>query len=80
MALGIINLVFETIGMISIFAVRRYNIKDMILTGNMTKVPQAKDIFKGLNEMFKINFIIPEMSQYGPVVGAALCHYSEITT
>ncbi|MDR0286582.1 MAG: pantothenate kinase, partial [Clostridiales bacterium] len=76
-ALGIINLVFETIGMISIFAARQYDIKDIILTGNMTKVPQAKSIFQGLNEMFKINFIIPEMSQYGPVIGAALCHYND---
>ncbi len=71
-ALGLINMVFETIGMISIFAARNYNIKDIVLTGNLSGVKQAAPIFETLNKMFGMNFIIPENSRFGTVIGAAL--------
>jgi len=77
LALGIINLVFETIGMISIFAARSNNVGDIILTGNLTNVPQTAQIFKGLSKMFGMNFIVPEYSQYGTVIGAALVGLDE---
>lgn len=71
-ALGIINMVFETIGMISIFAARGRGIKDIILTGNLSSVEQAENIFDTLNRMFDMNFMIPEYSRFGTVIGAAL--------
>ncbi|MBR6807312.1 MAG: type II pantothenate kinase [Clostridia bacterium] len=71
-ALGVINMVFETIGMISIFAARGCGIRDIILTGNLSSVVQAGDIFSTLNRMFDVNFIIPEYSRFGTVIGAAL--------
>ena len=71
-ALGIVNLVFESIGMLSVFAARRYNIKDIVLTGNLTTVPQATEIFNSLSSMFNMNFVIPNNSQFGTVIGAAL--------
>ncbi len=72
LALGIINMIFETIGMTAIFAARSKNVKNIVLTGNMTTIPQAYDIFKSLNELFDINFIIPKNAQFGTVIGAAL--------
>ena len=71
-ALGILNMVFETVGMVSLFAARNHDIRDIVLTGNMTTVPQAKPIFAGLSAMFDVNFTIPDRSQFGPVIGAAL--------
>ncbi len=71
-ALGIINMVFETIGMVSIFAARNYNLRDVVLTGNLSAVEQAPGIFDILNRMFNMNFIIPEKSSFGTVIGAAL--------
>jgi len=71
-ALGIINMVFETIGMISIFAARNYNLRDVVLTGNLSAVAQAPQIFDILNRMFDMNFIIPANSSFGTVIGAAL--------
>ncbi len=71
-ALAIINMVFETIGMCSIFAARNYKIRDIVLTGNLTNIPQARDIFNSLSLMFNMNFIIPDRAQFGPVIGAAL--------
>lgn len=77
-ALGIINLVFETIGMVSVFAARNHGIRDVVLTGNMTTVPQAKAIFDGLNALFDMNFMILEKSQFGTVIGAALAGVKEL--
>ena len=71
-ACGIINMVFETIGMISIFAARNYKIHDVVLTGNLSQVAQAESVFATLNRMFDMNFIIPENSAFGTVIGAAL--------
>jgi len=71
-ALGIINMVFETIGMQAIFASRNCGVKDIVLTGNLTYVKHAKPIFETLNNLFDINFIIPDNARYGTVIGAAL--------
>ncbi len=71
-ALGIANMVAETIAMISIFAARAYNIKDIVLTGNLTTIKPIADVFTGLEKIFGINFIIPEHAQFGTVIGAAL--------
>lgn len=71
-ALGIMNLVYETIGMVSIFAARSHGLKDIVLTGNLTNLSKARPTFENLNSMFGVNFIIPERSQYGTVIGAAL--------
>jgi type II pantothenate kinase len=71
-ALGIINMVFETIGMVSIFGARNYNLRDIVLTGNLSAVAQAPQVFDTLNKMFDMNFIIPANSSFGTVIGAAL--------
>lgn len=72
LALGIINMIFETVTMLSVFAARSYNIKNVVLTGNLTNLPQAKKIFNTMNQMFNVNFIIPNYSSFGTVIGAAL--------
>ena len=71
-ALGLINLVFETVAMLAIFSARMKNIKDIVLIGNLSVLPQAKPIFDNLSKMFNMNFIIPENSAFGTVIGAAL--------
>ena len=71
-ALGIINMVFETVGMVSVFAARSHGLKNIVLTGNLTTVSQAPEIFGGLSRMFGMNFVIPGYSQFATVIGAAL--------
>ncbi|MDD6095550.1 MAG: pantothenate kinase [Clostridia bacterium] len=71
-ALGIINMVFETVGMVAVFAARQHSVKNIVLTGNLTAVAQAPDIFESLNRMFDMNFVIPKYAQFGTVIGAAL--------
>jgi len=71
-AKGLLNMVFETIGMMSIFAARNYSIKDVVLTGNLSSVAYAAEVFDTLNKMFDMRFQIPENSRFGTVIGAAL--------
>jgi type II pantothenate kinase len=77
LAMGLINMVFETVGMISYFAAKQYGLRDIVLTGNLTQISQAKEIFKGLNEMFNMNFVIPQNAQYSTVIGAALSSFEK---
>ena len=72
LALALINMVFETVGMVCVFAARNYSLKNVVLTGNLTSVSQAPEIFENLNRMFDMNFIIPKYAQFGTVIGAAL--------
>ena len=71
-ALGIINMIYETIGMQAVFAARGYGIRDIVLTGNMAILPQAEKIFANLNTLFDVNFVIPQNAQFATVIGAAL--------
>ncbi len=71
-ALGLTNMIFETIGMIALFAARAHGLRDIVLTGNLSSDPQAPRIFAILSDMFDVNFIIPENSGFGTVIGAAL--------
>lgn len=74
-ALGLFNLVFESVGMLAIFAARARGVKNIVLIGNLAVVPQANDTFSVLNEMFSMNFIMPDNRQYGTVIGTALNHF-----
>lgn len=74
-AIGIINLVCETIAMMTIFAARQRGIHDIVLTGNLTSLPQSKDIYSKLGTMFGYNFAIPDNSQFATVIGSALTYF-----
>ena len=71
-ALGLCNMVAETIAMVAIFAARGHNIKNIVLTGNLTNIAPIRKVFEGLGDSFGVNFIIPEYAQFGTVIGAAL--------
>ena len=71
-ALGVSNLVAETIFMMSIFAARSFGIRDIVLIGNLSTLPPVRRVFEGLQQNFGVRFVIPENSQFGTVIGAAL--------
>lgn len=71
-ALGIINLVFQTIGMMAVFASQIHKTKDVVLTGNLTHVPQSQTIFNTLHRLYDVNYHIPEYAEFATAAGAAL--------
>ncbi len=71
-ALGIINLVFQTIGVLAVFASRQTDNRDIVLTGRLALIPQAKSIFDGISRIYGVRFHIPENADYATAVGAAI--------
>ena len=74
LAAGVLNMVFQTIGMLCVFACRNENMKDVILTGTLSQVPSAKKVFEMLHTMHGVNFIIPKDALYATATGAALSY------
>lgn len=78
LALGIANMVAETIAMLSLFAARSYGIREVVLIGNLTTIRPIRNVFENLSDSFPVHFLIPENSQFGTVIGAALCDGQKI--
>jgi len=74
-ALGIINMVFQTAGMLAVFAARNDTIRDVVLTGTLTTFPQAESLLSLVTSQFGLRFIIPPAAVYATAFGAA--HFEE---
>lgn len=75
LALGVVNMVYQTIGMLSVFACIDSNIKDVVLTGTLATAPYAKHVFGMLEKMYPVKFIIPENAVFSTAIGAALSYF-----
>jgi type II pantothenate kinase len=73
-ALGIISMVLQAIGSAAWLSSRGSDIRDFVLIGNLTLLPQCKDIFPPLEKLYNIRFHIPKYSQYCTAIGAALSY------
>lgn len=73
-ALGIVHMVLQTIGQCAIFASLNSDIKDFVLIGNLTRLPQCESIFHRLEEMCNVRFRIPPHAEYRTAIGAALTY------
>jgi type II pantothenate kinase len=69
-ALGILNMVFETIGMLAVFALKNDTIENVILTGTLATFPQADGIFLQFKKLTGVNFIIPQDAVFATALGA----------
>lgn len=70
--IGLVNMVFEVIGMMTAFASINDSIKDVVLIGNIACIPVVKDILKKIEKTHGLSFVIPENPQYAVVIGAIL--------
>ena len=72
-AVGILNMVYETVGMVSVFAAKHCGVKDIVLTGNLTRIPYCQRKFEEFNNMgYGVRFVIPTRAQFATVIGCAL--------
>lgn len=72
MAIGIINMIFETIGLLAAFATKNDRIRTVVLTGNLTMLPQAQGVFTAISSAYDTKFIIPRDAAYATAIGAAV--------
>ncbi len=76
-ALGLITTVLQTIGSATILSALNSGIRDFVLIGNLTRLPQCKEVFPGLEKLFKVKFIIPKHSEFSTAIGAALAYKTQ---
>ena len=57
---------------LGVFAARKENVHNIVLTGNLATISPAEKIFENLSSTFGVNFIIPENAQFATAIGAAL--------
>lgn len=70
--LGILNMIFETIGMMAAFSSINDDIKEIVLIGNIVTLPCVKSILKKIENLYDISFIIPNEAQYAVALGAII--------
>lgn len=68
--LGILNMVFEVIGMMTAFASINDDIKDVVLIGNIVTLPEVENILRKIEKTHNVSFTIPENPQYAVALGA----------
>jgi type II pantothenate kinase len=71
-ALGIINMVYQVIGMLSVFAARARNTDKVIITGNGSGNHIGQKVLAAITGMYGIKFIYPQNAEYTTAVGAGL--------
>jgi type II pantothenate kinase len=71
-ALAILNMVYQVIGVVSVFAARARNTERVIVTGNGSDNPIGQKILTAITAMYGIEFIYPRDAEYTTAVGAGL--------
>jgi type II pantothenate kinase len=71
-ALGIINMVYQVIGMLSVFAAKAKNIKSVIVTGNGSDNKLGQKVLADITGMYGVDFVYPVDAEYTTAVGAGL--------
>jgi len=71
-ALAIINLVYQVIGVISIFAAKSRGHDNVLITGNGSKNRIGRKILEEVSRMYGTNFIFPVEAEFATAIGAAL--------
>ena len=75
LALGVINMIFQTIGTVAVFACRSCQCDTAVLTGYMTTLDQLRPCISLLTRLHGTKFIIPENAAYATAIGAALSSF-----
>ena len=76
-AIGIISMVLQSIGSASVLAAQGTDCRDMVLIGNLSLLPQCKDIFPQLEKLYNVRFHIPTYSEFCTAIGAALAYKNQ---
>ena len=72
-ALGIVNLVFQSIGTSAVMAARQSGLNQIVFTGNLTLVPTGKRVLNDFSKLYHVKIIVPDSAEFATAIGAALC-------
>lgn len=71
-ALGLINLTLQNIGVMAYLAGSGRGIKTYVVIGRMTTLPHAAEIFERLSNLYGVNFILAKQPTHMTAIGAAI--------
>lgn len=71
-ALGIYNLVFQSIGVMSAFALKSSLIKKVLIVGTIASFPGVPAILEQVSGLHKVKFTVPENAGFITAIGAAM--------
>ena len=71
-AMGLIWMVLQSIGSATILSSLESGIKDFVLIGNLTLLPQCREVFPAMEKLYGVRFRIPKYSEFCTAIGAAL--------
>ncbi len=71
-ALGIVNLVFQSVGTTAVLAARQSGIRTIVFTGNLTLVKQGTKVLDCFSSLYDVKIVVPEAAEFATAIGAAL--------
>ena len=71
-AKGIIWAVLETIGSCAVLSQVNGGMKDFVLIGNLTQLPECREIFPMMEDLYGVRFHIAGHARFATAIGAAL--------
>jgi len=72
-ALAIVNMVYQVIGVLSVFAARAKNTERVVVTGNGSdNLLGRKVLAEDITSLYGIEFVYPEFAEYTTAIGAGL--------
>lgn len=74
LAVGIIHLVLQSIGQAAMLAALNSSIKDFVLIGNLSQLPQCDEVFPKIESMYGVRFHKPQYAEFRTAIGAALTY------
>ena len=73
-AKGIVCMVLETIGSCAVLSALNSGMRDFVLIGNLTRLPDCKVIFPIMEDLYNVRFHIPAHAEFCTALGAALAY------
>lgn len=73
LAAGVVNLVLQAIGTMTVLACQACGADTVILTGSMTTLSQVKPNFRLFEKLYGFHYIVPENATFATAIGAGLC-------
>ncbi|MBR4869867.1 MAG: pantothenate kinase [Oscillospiraceae bacterium] len=73
LAAGAVNMVLQSIGSMAVFLASACATREIVLTGSLASIQQAKPAYDFFNRMYDIHFVIAENPSFACAIGAGLC-------
>ena len=71
-AAGLCNLIFQSIGVMGVFAAKRHLTRTIVLVGTITDWPIAQRSLDEVEALHQVKFIVPDHAAFATAIGAAL--------